>query len=443
MDYAVNVAKNQGEVMTYKKKIITGNYIYLIISVFLFIACQSQSQGINQNETGITVPAGFKAEVFADDLGRARHIVVNENGDLYVALQRKNKDGGIVALRDTNGDGEADVIKYFGDYNGTGIDIYKGYLYFGSDTEIVRYKLDEGKLVPSSEPEIIVTGFGRQSQHAAKSFDFDDSGNMYVNVGAPANACQEQTRAPGSPGMDPCPLLEFHGGIWRFQADQPGQDQRKVGYRFATGIRNAVALAWNPMVKTFYVVQHGRDQLSQLWPEYFTDEQSAELPAEEFFLVKDGMNFGWPYSYYDQIQGKKVLAPEYGGDGKKTDRCENFEKPIMAFPGHWAPNDLHFYTGNQFPDRYKGGAFIAFHGSWNRAPLEQRGYKVVFVPFDGAHPAGSKWEDFATGFPGKKVINSPGEARYRPMGLDEGPDGSLYISDSVKGRIWKVTYTGN
>ena len=115
----------------------------------------------------------------------------------------------------------------------------------------------------------------------------------------------------------------------------------------------------------------------------------------------------------------------------------------MAFPGHWAPNDLHFYTGNQFPDRYKGGAFIAFHGSWNRAPLEQRGYKVVFVPFDGAHPAGSKWEDFATGFPGKKVINSPGEARYRPMGLDEGPDGSLYISDSVKGRIWKVTYTSN
>lgn len=410
----------------------------LLISSFFITACNSTA---DDDAAQIKVPAGFKITVFANECGSARHMAVNGNGDVYVALQNMSKGGGIAALRDTDGDYKADEIKYFGDLPGTGLDIYKGYLYFASDTSIVRYKLTPGKLIPDSLPESIAGGFEFETQHAAKTFDFDDNGWMYVNVGAPSNACMEQMRTPGSKGMDPCPLLERFGGIWRFKAETQGQTQLKDGYRFATGIRNAVAIAWNPLKPNLYIVQHGRDQLSQLWPDLFTDEQSAQLPAEEFFLVKDGMNFGWPYSYYDQIQGKKVLAPEYGGNGKSTERCENFENPIMAFPGHWAPNDLMFYDGRNFPEHYRGGAFIAFHGSWNRAPLEQQGYKVVFVAFNDSLPAG-KWEDFAVGFPGKKIIKSPGEARYRPMGLAEALDGSLYICDSVRGRIWRVSYTG-
>ena len=117
------------------------------------------------------------------------------------------------------------------------------------------------------------------------------------------------------------------------------------------------------------------------------------------------------------------------------------DQPIFAFPGHWAPNALLFYTGDQFPARYKNGAFIAFHGSWNRAPEKQKGYKVVFVPFLKGKPSGA-YEVFADGFMGADEIASPGEAKYRPCGLAQGPDGSLYISDSVKGNIWKIKYKG-
>ncbi len=428
----------------------------IILMGFLFIAFQvgCSSNGSENEKVGsrgalkcdpdngsITLPEGFCAFVVADDIGRARHLTVNENGDIYVMLREEHDGHGIAALRDTTGDGRADVIGYFGDYTGTGIQIHQGYLYFSSTTAVYRYKLQSGQLIPKGEPEQVIGGFPMQNQHAAKPFTFDDQGNVYVTVGAPANACQEQMRTKGSPGMDPCPLLERHGGIWRFDAIKTGQTQQKDGYRYATGIRHAVALRWNPGSKKLYAVQHGRDQLHQLWPEYYTVEQSAELPAEEFFLIEDGSNFGWPYCYYDQIQGKKVLAPEYGGNGEKVGRCGQYANPIMAFPGHYAPNDLLFYSGNQFPQRFQNGAFIAFHGSWNRAPLEQKGYQVAFVPFEKELPS-ADWVTFADGFAGEEHIDSPGEAEYRPMGLAQGSDGSLYISDSVKGRIWRVIYVG-
>ncbi|MFB3132951.1 MAG: sorbosone dehydrogenase family protein, partial [Rhodothermales bacterium] len=143
---------------------------------------------------------------------------------------------------------------------------------------------------------------------------------------------------------------------------------------------------------------------------------------------------------YDQLQGRKVLNPEYGGDGQMVDRCAEADDPILAFPGHWAPNDLLFYTGGHFPERYQGGAFLAFHGSWNRVPRQQ-GYKVVFIPFEGEQITGD-YEVFADGFTGAETIASPGDARFRPMGLAQGPDGSLYITDSVQGRVWRVIYTG-
>jgi glucose/arabinose dehydrogenase len=161
------------------------------------------------------------------------------------------------------------------------------------------------------------------------------------------------------------------------------------------------------------------------------------LPAEEMFLIKKGDDFGWPYCYYDGQQKLKVQSPEYGGDGKKTTGCDNKQKPIYAFPAHWAPNGLMFYTGDQFPEKYKHGAFIAFHGSWNRAPQAQGGYSVVFLPFKDGKPNG-EYEIFADGFAGAE--KTPNEADHRPCGLAQGRDGSLYISDDQKGRIWKVMY---
>ena len=418
---------------------------FLLAGIMLFISCNDNNSMKSNNlkgdtdNGGLTLPKDFSALVVADNLGRGRHITVRENGDIYLALRNKENGHGIVALRDTTNDGKADIIKYFGDYAGTGIDIHKGYLYFASDTAVMRYKLMEGELLPDPNPEFIAGGFIIQYQHAVKPFTFDDNGNMYVNVGAPSNACQERMRTPGSPGLDPCPQLDRQAGVWKFKDDIQGQTQQKDATRYATGIRNAVALDWNHNSNHLYVVMHGRDQLNQFFPEYFEQEEGVELPSEEFLLVEEGDDFGWPYCYYDHFKGKKVLAPEYGGDGEMTGRCEKTKDPIMGFPAHYAPNDIIFYQGSMFPGKYHNGAFIAFHGSWNRAPEEQKGYFVVFVPFEKEFPSGD-WEIFANGFAGIDYIASPGDAEHRPCGVAEGPDGSLYISDSVTGKIWRIIY---
>jgi len=422
-------------------------FIFIAAILFSFAACKKDdvpkpSQLTPDSDNGtLRLKEGFGAITVANETGKARHIAVNKNGDVYVKLDALKDGTGILMLRDTNNDGRADMREAFANYPGTGISIKDGYLYASSDDEVFRYKFNSSNNIENAQsPEKIITGLLKGNQHFSKSITLDNNHNIYVNIGAPSNSCQVQDRVPGSLGQSPCPLLEISGGIWQFKSDQLNQTQSQ-GIRFATGIRNTVGLDWNDKENDLYLMQHGRDQLSFLFPQLYTNEMSAELPAEEFLRVRKGMDFGWPYCYYDHMQNKKVQAPEYGGDGKKEGECGTKEKPILAFPGHWAPNALMFYTGNQFPLKYKNGAFIAFHGSWNRAPLRQGGYFVAFVPMSNGAPSGN-WEIFAEGFTGVDVLNSPDDARYRPMGLAQGPDGSLYISDSKVGRIWRIIYKG-
>ena len=387
---------------------------------------------------GITLPQGFCAVVVADGLGAARHLTVAPNGDIFVSIRSEGgKGGGIVALRDTNGDGKADAREQFGNVGGTGIALRNGYLYHANITTVVRYKMPAGALKPAGEPETIVAELPDQRSHAEKGIAFDDRGGLYVNVGAPSNACQQPDRRAKVPGQDPCPLLERHGGIWRFDENTAGQKQAD-GKRFATGLRQMIGLAWHD--GALWVVMHNRDSLDTLWPGQFTAEHNAEWPAEYLVRATDESNFGWPYCFYSNAEKKLVTNPEYGGDGKKTDRCGTFTAPAVAFPGHWAPDDLTFYTGTQFPARYRGGAFVAFHGSWNRAPLPQGGYNVSFIPFVDGKP-GTR-ETFADGFAGKTPLANPNDAAARPAGLAVGPDGSLYVAEDAKGRIWRVIYTG-
>lgn len=431
----------------------TGLQGWILIALASLALCQCKHttelpQG-DTNNGGLAVPDGFEVVVVVDSLeGRARHLAVNDNGDIYVKSRFSDTTGRNVALRDTDGDGRADVIEKFGTYKkersyGTAMRIYNGYLYWSSELTVYRQKLTPGKLVPDGEPEAIVIDDHAHGwhEHIAKPIAFDNKGHLYVPYGAPSNACQEVNRTPSSPGQDPCPQLEDHGGVWRFDASKPGQTQ-KDGHKMATGIRSVVAIDWNPADTTLYLVMHGRDDLLRLWSHLFSPWQSAVLPAEEFLKITDGADFGWPYCYYDQVQEKKVLAPEYGGDGKITGRCDQFQKPLLGFPGHWAPNDLLFYQGNQFPARYKQGAFVAFHGATNRAPYPQSGYFICFVPFENGAPTG-KWEVFADGFAGVDPIVNVSDAVYRPMGLAVGPDGSLYIADTEKGKIWRVIYKGD
>lgn len=389
------------------------------------------------DDGGLTLPRGFCALVVADDIGRARHLAVAKNGDIYVALRGgRDGGGGIAALRDTTGDGRADVVVRFGSRGGTGIALREGYLYLGADDRVVRYAVRPGRLEPAGEEETIVSGLPAARSHAAKPLAFGDEGSLYVSVGSPSNSCQMQDRQTGSPGKDPCRELETRAGIWRFDASRPGQTQGD-GERVATGLRNTVALAVNPENGSLYGVMHGRDQLFQNWPGLYTAEQGAEKPSEEFVRIGRGDDFGWPYCYHDPELGRLVLAPEYGGDGRRAGRCGEAREPILSFPAHWGPNALLFYTGSQFPERFRGGAFIAFHGSWNRAPLPQQGYHVVFVPFAGGEPTGD-FELFADGFAGAE--RGPRTARHRPSGLAQGPDGSLYVADDAGGRIWRILY---
>jgi len=246
-------------------------------------------------------------------------------------------------------------------------------------------------------------------------------------------------RERGSPGVDPCDMSRG-GGVWRYRADKLNQ-RFSADRQFATGIRNAMGLAFSNDGK-LWATQHGRDQLHYLWPATFPEPAyEGANPGEELMQVNEGDDFGWPYCYYDVDLKTLVLAPEYGGDGRKTAQCSGKTQPLMAFPGHWAPNDIVFYTGNQFPSQYKGGAFIAFHGSWNRAPLPQAGFRVVFAPFRFNRPVGT-YTTFADGFNPNPGPGRAPQGTRRPTGLAQAPDGSLFLTDDSGGTVWRITYRG-
>ncbi|WP_198440092.1 PQQ-dependent sugar dehydrogenase [Pareuzebyella sediminis] len=420
---------------------------FLLFGVALiFVQCETDVR-----DGGLALPEGFKSAVVVDSISETvRHLAVTDDHIIYAKLRNANDTASVVALQDTNGDSYADIIEKFGGQGqkerwsyATAMRIYNGYIYYSSDLVVYRQKLKKGTLIPEGDIEIVLTDDHEHGkhEHIGKPIAFDNKGHMYVPFGAPSNACQQPKRTPNSPGLDPCPQLEDHAGVWRFDANKLGQTQ-KDGYKYASGIRSLVAMNWNPVDEELYGVMHGRDDLLRLWPDRYSAHESALLPSEEFMRITEGSHFGWPYCYYDQIKGKKVLAPEYGGDGDIVGRCSDYEDPILGFPGHWAPNDLLFYEGDQFPEHYKNGAFITFHGSTNRAPYPQSGYIVGFVPFEDGKLSGD-FEVFADGFAEVDPIVNTKDAAHRPMGLAVGPDGELYISDSVKGKIWKVSYEGD
>jgi glucose/arabinose dehydrogenase len=421
------------------------NFLGMLLVLFFSDACDYSKPVKTGNDADIKVadstklvlPAGFKATVFYENLGRARHIAVAPNGDVYVKLEKLKDGNGIYRITDANKDGLADNATGFGNYIGTGMAIKNGYLYASSDDGVYRYKMDNG-VAATNAPETIVKNLWSRRQHSAKAITLDDAGNIYVNIGAPSNVCQVEDRKNASPGISPCPILDSAGGIWQFKAELKDQSYAQ-GVRYATGLRNVVGLDWNASANDLYAMQHGRDMLFQSYPALFNQQEGAENPAEEMFRLKKGADAGWPYCYYDNGKNQKLMNPEYGGDRKTTGVCPGKTQSIAQFPGHLAPNALLFYTGTMFPEKYRNGAFIAFHGSWNRSPEPQEGYYVVFVPFKNGMPDG-KWEIFANGFagPGK----AQGKADHRPAGLAQGPDGALYVSDDQKGTIWKITYSG-
>jgi glucose/arabinose dehydrogenase len=407
-------------------------------------------EGSCPSNTGITVPAGFCATVFADSLGHVRDIAIAPNGDVFANtwsgryfLTAAPPGGFLIGLRDSAHTGKASTIVRFGTApatggtGGTGIALYNGYLYAEEGQNIVRYKLAAGQLQPTdTTKDVVVSGLPITGDHPMHPLVIDSAGELFTDLGSATNSCQIANRTLNSPGHKPCTELQTRAGIWKYDANKLNQRFSPAG-RYATGIRNAVGIAIDGSGQ-LWSTQHGRDQLGENFPKLYTLQQSSELPAEELLKIVKGGDYGWPECYFDNDQKKLVLAPEYAGDGgKAVGICAKKLAPAAFFPAHWAPDGLAFYTGTMFPDHYRSGAFIAFHGSWNRSIGPQEGYNVVFQPFASGAPSGA-YEVFADGFAGQYKM--PDKADHRPTDVAVGPDGALYITDDKGGRIWKVTY---
>lgn len=310
-------------------------------------------------------------------------------------------------------------------------------LYVSTASAVIRYRLGDG-LTPLKRVDTLVSGLSSRPSPAppAHTLAEDMRGNIVVNVASTSAACAGAA-TPHATAKDPCAELATSAGIWSFQSLETNQTIAD-GDRLATGLYNAEALAVNPRDTMVYAVVHGRDQLHDLWPELYTDAEAANAGAEELIRIQSSRaDYGWPYCYYDFIKGTFIVAPEYGGSKQPGARCRWFIQPLLALPAHWAPMSLLFYTGKMFPEAYRHGMFIAFHGSAYRDPLPEEGYDIVFVPLRDDGYAGAP-QVFAKGFAGP--LMNPEGALHRPVGLAQGPDGALYISDDKGGRIWRLTY---
>lgn len=438
------------------KKYIVGIACLLLVTGFSFIQSRPSSPEGDPGNGGLYLPDGFVAKVVIDSVGQTRHITVNNNGDIYAKLRAsRGGQGGTIGMRDLNNDGRVDSVVRFGDYvdvggSAVGVTIHNGYLYTSTVKQVLRNKLKPGELVPTSETEVVLTDMDpnvARNWHTTKPLTFDKKGNMYVPFGSPSDAGQDLAKygpigIPNGKGLDPAPERVNHAGIWKFDANKLNQTQ-KDGTKYATGIRSVVGMTWNNTDDKLYAVMNGIDNFHTIYPDLYTPWQAAVLPSEPLLRVTEGADFGWPYGYYDHMLKKNVLQPGYGGNSKAVEgRAAEFNLPIMGFPGHWAPMDVLFYKGNQFPARYKQGAFVALHGSTDRSPYPQSGYIVCFVPFNKDGSA-QPYEVFADGFTVVDTVVNTSDAKYRPMGLAEGPDGSLYLSDSNKGKIWRVMFKAN
>ncbi|HEX3476318.1 MAG TPA: hypothetical protein VHT91_14935 [Kofleriaceae bacterium] len=395
----------------------------------------------SRDRHGIMLPRLFCATVFADHLGKPRHIAVTPSGHVFVAVaptSDTSNDGHVVSLFDADDDGVAEQQQAFGNAGGNGIDWKDGKLYVAADDRIVRFTVPDGAALPTEpDPVVIVSGLPATGDHTAKTVVLINDA-MYVNFGSASNACQVANRQLHSPGKDPCDELPERAGIWEFDATATDQTMA-CGERVATGMRNTNAMALDAYAGTLWGAINGRDQLNENWPELYTADQDKQSPSDEVVAITDELDRGWPYCYHDALADRMKLAPEYGGDGTIQGRCAAIPSPAIALAAHSAPLGMVFVTGPQFPPEFRSGALVSNHGSrfdTDAPAADLHGYDVEFIGFEHGMPTG-KVVKFATGFDaGMRPL--PDAAPHRPVGLAMMPDGSLLIGDDTGGRIWRV-----
>jgi glucose/arabinose dehydrogenase len=341
----------------------------------------------------IHLPPGFAIDIFARDVAHARFMTLDPRGTLLVSAPRT---GRVVALPDADGDGRADAAVPVAE----GLDLphglafLDGRLYVAETGRVVRFEYDPATHRVRGQPAVIVPDLPPRGGHWTRTIAFGPDGQLYVSVGSSCNVCDER---------DP-----RRATILRYRPDGSG------GRPFATGLRNAVGIAFRPGTAELWATVNGRDWLG--------DDQ----PAEYVTRVTEGAFYGWPACHWAPAAGL-IPDPDHGG----ADRCRTVARPSLLYQAHTAPLGLAFYTGAQFPAEYRGSLFVALHGSWNRSvPV---GYKVIRVRMDGPTPVA---EDFATGW--------LAGTRYsgRPVDLVVARDGALFVSDDSQGVIYRISYRG-
>lgn len=346
----------------------------------------------------LVLPQGFHIDVYAEDFARPRFMLLGPNRE--VLLSDSVEKGSVYVLQDKDGDYRAETRHKLleGLDRPYGLAFWKDYLYVAETTSLKRYKYDAKamKVVGKGEELVPMPDFAKG--HWTRTVLFDREGKkMYLAVGSQSNV---------SPGDDP-----RRAAINRYNPDGTGHEI------FASGTRNPIGLRWYPGSDTLWAAVQERDGLGDdLVPDYFT-------------AVRRGGFYGWPYAYTGPNE-------EPRNKGQRSDLVQKTIVPDVLLGSHTAVLDCLFYTGKQFPAAYRGGAFLALHGSWNRA--QRVGYSVVFVPFKNGKPAGGP-QDFLAGFmlsPDKR------EVWGRPVGLLEMPDGSLLVSEDGGNKVWRISHKG-
>jgi glucose/arabinose dehydrogenase len=373
-------------------------------------SARNTSKVIGWPKSKMPTPApGFEVSLFAENFDNPRQAYVLPNGDILVVeatrewpgrADRPDKSANRITLfRDTNGDGKPDIRETFltGLNMPHGMTVLGNWFYVGNTNGVVRYPYRTGQTKIEGKGEKIldlpVDG------HYTRNLLADPSGKkLYVAVGSASNVDEENVWEKD----------QRRAGILEINPDGSGM---RI---FANGLRNPVGMDWEPQTKTLWTVVNERDLLGDdLVPDYLTS-------------VKEGEFYGWPFSYFGQNEDPRKK-------GQRPDLVAKAIKPDYALGSHTAALGLAFYQGKSFPERYRGGAFIGMHGSWNRSKMV--GFKVAFVPFANGKPAGPI-EDILTGF---IADESKFEAYGRPVGVTFAPDGSLLVADDSGGKVWRVT----
>lgn len=341
----------------------------------------------------ITLPDGFSIDVYAE-VEDARSMAMSPSGILYVGNKDQNS---VYAVKDTDGDHKADTRWTIasGLNMPNGVAFKDGDLYVAEVSRILKFPSVETDLSNPPEAMVINDDYPTDTHHGWKYIAFGPDGNLYVPVGAPCNICE--------------PEEEIYASLTRINADGSGREI------IAHGIRNTVGFTWHPDTKVLWFTDNGRDQLGNDVP-----------PCELNRLETEGSHFGYPYCH-----GGDISDPEFGD--KRN--CAEFIKPAQRLGPHVAPLGLKFYTGDMFPEAYRGNLFIAEHGSWNRD--EKIGYRVSLVNV-GNDGEASSYETFASGW----LDNEKQEAWGRPVDVLVLDDGSMLVSDDKAGVIYRISYSG-